>query len=294
MRTYATLFLVMSCTGHDDESLVATNSLGITSLAVERSPVAANGDRSLDVRGLDAAGTVIASMHYQIGTIDSLSRRGTEIDWTVAGATDRTTTQAIAPKQTRLGGKSIAFGSIPELRSLVKRELGLELFLPPQKGEGEVGYYLDTCLNTGELRDDGPYARSCCRDLWDGGVTAWVTFRRESDNAVQVRYFGGSAGVCRMNFTGDTNCAGPNNDLGLPVCDFGPCGAAAAQTQSGPYVVYIPPFEPPAYGGDYCSYNDTGPDWNSGGAVGTCPYRTCDQGTPVTGGDGHGYFDADW
>jgi len=286
MRTLASILMVMSCAGHDDS--VATNSLGITSLEVDRSPVASNGDRSFDVRGIDAAGTVIASMHYRIGSIEDLSERGTQIDWNVDGATDRMTTRAIAPRETRLAGKTIAFGSIPEVRSLVKRELGLELFLPPQRSE--VGYYLDTCLNTGELRDDGPYARSCCRDLWSG-ATAWVTFRRESDNAVQVRYFGGSFGVCKM-YNGDTNCAGPNNGLGLPVCDYGPCGSTAAQSQSGPYIIYVPPF--PSGGGDYCGYDSTGPDWNSGGTSGSCPYRTCDNGNPVTGGSGAGWFDANW
>jgi len=281
--------LLTSCTA-DKPVTVSSNELGITSLDVDRSEIATNGDRVLEVRGLDADGVAVATMRYRIGYVDSLTARGTEIEWITAGKNDRMTTRTIAPRETRVQGPQRMFGALPEMRALADRELGLRLDVAGVQGEVPyVNSWIDTCASE-NLRDDGPFGKGCCREVWDGNA-AWVTFRNEGNGTVSNRFFGGGQNnwhTCGM-YDGSVACAGPNNSLDLPVCDFGPCGAANPQIYTASAVHRYQWLD----NGPYCGWDDSPPDWNPDGVSGSCPYRTCDYGTPVTGGDGHGYWDAD-
>ena len=279
---YGWLLAVASCTSGGDHSIaVGQNSLGITTLQVDRYGQA--GESIIEVRGEDASGRDVVTYRSRYGYMPELpalpdttidTHRGKEITISVAGAEPLHVTNRspdvtdLAPEM--MSPSATAFLRLPEVAKLLAHDITLVT------ASSEVPYGTGPCGPSNMRNNVG--ANGCCQ--WNSGVSNYYTMHIPSNNLSMASYrvFNADIGECRTSTGG--LCTGTG-------CTYGPCGAKNPSLYSpGAYAKVIS-------NGTSCSwYAATGPGQSTyGNTSGSCGYTGCNNGTPVTGGAGTGWWE---
>jgi len=287
-NTWITIVVCAAC-GVDggDRTIVASNALGVTQLAVERydEGVDVSHDQgfehTFDLRGFDADGVEIAHLHRHIGYLDQLAapayatydaHRGTELavdvfDDRVSFFTRDTALEDLT--ELRDGGRVEQFVELPEVRQILQREAGL---IDTPSGSQELAYTNDATSCPTRYMKDTPIAEDCC--------TSWLPDRPYRDTyhvnpLHQHRYYHRSAGpaACRTN-SGSSNCSGTD-------CQIGPCGFRAPVVHNTPTYNYYALIRIDSSNKCDVTWTATNQQSVFPDVTGTCTYNWCLNGVPA-------------
>lgn len=280
------LVAVASC-AVDQTEPVEDNALGIARLEIARH---AQGDeRTLEIRGFDAAGNEVASADLRIGIVSYSSDPGLLPEALSAGSElvlragadsitltdpDRTPHAVDEP---RIPGIT-AFVRLDAVRRAIKDDIGI-WFEPVTMPTGETAYTTTWC-DASRFPSSQPETWACCKEGTSSLANTYHVVGYPSANFGKVSYRKYNVDACRRaDFT-----VGCTTD-----CFYGPCtggsvwqkGAGGDQTSR----VFYPTSNTNVCGWDSITQGYSPEPWNGQtmypNTMGTCPYTGChSDGTP--------------
>jgi len=278
MKLYLLAFAASACAMPGDapsEIGVAPNDLGVSSLQIAQ--YTRGGEPIFEVRGFDGNGAEIATLSRRIGFVAELAPfDGTELLLAATGETSRIYTKNLALETLELSDLPSPvdrFLRLPEVATVLDREARLR-YAPPVASD-EVGYQTLSCPPS--YMRPTPIAGQCC---WTD-ATSGTTHEKQSTHTIYTRAGNSHGWVCKTSTGG--SCTGTG-------CFYGPCGFAAAVAHTnGTLLPHVLTFG--ANGNCGYSWYTTPPAPEFADVTGTCPYSTCENSRPKSGGPGSGYWD---
>jgi len=268
--------------GPEQIAIEQQNQLGVVAIELDRAQV--DGNRTFEMRGLDASGQVVARVGMRIGEISDLldhvpglDRFGSEITMSFTGHEPRrlvsreTEYLAIPPSSDAAVQEFLA---LPPISDALAHEAGIHV--PELRVENAYDYYPYTVQCPASYMLTSPTAVECCwssNNPWGpSGYTYFAT------SATTWSYRQGPSTACRAQNGGACNGAS---------CYYGPMGFARAVIDTYPSVGHMRTFGIGSW--PYCGVNY--PDYTSaefGNVVGT---GSTGQGCP---GGGTGAYQWDY
>ena len=221
MKNSLGMFLLVGCMATDTTTarinVDQPNELGITALEVDR----ASDGTDFELRGLDAQGTVQATVHRHIGDVQG-SNVGTQLSFSVGGRDAQLVTRETQLIQ--LIGEDVPVAKPLLAIDAVVSELARDHIkvIATQAPGGEAAYWAAGC-SSGSL-NQSPTAYQCCEMDYSG---MHRTIFVNPSGQISIRYYNnvGYAG-CRAS-DGVSGCNGTS-------CYYGPNGYARAQLYNNP------------------------------------------------------------
>jgi hypothetical protein len=234
-----------SCVGNNSNSIAITtpNALGVTAIIVDQNRT--SGDRTFELRGLDAYGDQIAIVRLHIGEIADLApygSYGSEVTTSVNGqdtqyATRETRTFMLFPDP---GSALEQFVQVDPVISTLAREANIIVKL--ENTSAAEAAYAGTAFAKSCSVDPGfllttPLAEACClHGLEDPNSNIHTTFYDAATNKIVNRLANPSGQWCVAS-DGSSACDGQ--------CFFGPDGFAMATVSAPPTPYWYMDYEAP-------------------------------------------------
>ncbi len=285
--------------GGDDLVRVEPNSLGIAYVQIDHRT--ADGDRFLEVRGLNDDGEELARATLRTGMVQyppaaEVMSPGTQLDLSVGEANQAYVSPDREPHENpEPDAPSIAaFTRLTAVSSAIMDEAGI--WFRRRDLEGEVSYTAAACYGPNHPNNGGatPSSPQCCQEVHPGGEDyVWQKIGPgygANVNKLARRYIEANTNPCRTS-GGSTGCG-----LGASPCTYGPCAARVGSilgTNTTAAAVFTPTSDPTRCGADSNGAAAGGgvetPEPYSSqplkpGVTATCPNTVCrTDGTPGNG-----------